>query len=298
MVMQRGADVESEPRGWALEQLAQGRTVPIFEEIAGDLDTPVSVFLKLRAKDPAFLLESVEGGEHLARYSFVGARPARVLRFRDGDATVTEANGETSAHHYEDPLELVAETLGTAGVVANPLLPRFQGGAVGYLAYDAAANFERLPVPEPDPLGVPDGVFMMCEELVIFDHARHVMRLVAVARPGADPERAYASARSQLEALAERIASATPTRRLPDVTRSNGHISASMTKAEFMQVVERAKDYIAAGDIIQTVPSLRLSRPLSVDPIEVYRTLRPINPSPTCSSWTLATCSLRAPRQR
>lgn len=278
--MQQVASIQSNPRSWALDQLGQGRTVPIFEEIPGDLDTPVSVFLKLRANDPAFLLESVEGGEHLARYSFVGARPARVLRFRDGRATLSEADGHTSTSTYNDPLELVAEAIGTAGIAPNPFLPRFQGGAVGYLGYDAAANFELLPVPEHDPLGVPDGVFMMCEELVIFDHARHVMLLVAVAQPRHDPEQAYAEAKIRLEALAERIAAATPPPRQATPTRPNGHISASMTKAEFMRVVERAKEYIAAGDIIQTVPSLRLSRPLSVDPIEVYRALRPINPSP------------------
>ena len=278
--MQPLAGIQSDPRSWALDQLAQGMAVPIFKEIPGDLDTPVSIFLKLRANDPAFLLESVEGGEHLARYSFVGARPARVLRFRDGRATISEADGQTKTCTYTDPLELIAEMIGTAGVMANPLLPRFQGGAVGYLGYDAAAHFERLPVPKNDPLGVPDGVFMMCEEFVIFDHARHVMLLVAVARPHHEPEQAYAATKIRLEALAERISAATPPPRQANLARSNGRVSASMTKAEFMQVVERAKEYITAGDIIQAVPSLRLSRPLSVDPIEVYRALRRINPSP------------------
>ncbi len=280
MGMEQMVDARTDQRAWALDQLAHGRATPIFDEIPGDLDTPVSVFLKLRAGDPAFLLESVEGGEQVARYSFVGARPARSLRFRDGTARFTDADGEARTETYTDPLDLVAQLLDTADVAPNPGLPRFQGGAVGYLAYDAAANFERLPVPAPDPLGVPDGMFMLCEELVIFDHVRDVMRLVTVARPDPDPVRGYAAARDRLAALADRIAGPTPVPSRDSASPVNGRVDLSMSKAEFMRAVERAKEYISAGDIIQTVPSLRLSRRLTVDPIEVYRALRRINPSP------------------
>ena len=280
MGMTQLVDARTDQRAWAIDQLSHGRAVPIFDEIPGDLDTPVSVFLKLRAGDPAFLLESVEGGEQLARYSFVGARPARSLSFRDGKAKFSEAGGEPQTQTYTDPLDLVAQMLDEANVAANPQLPRFQGGAVGYLAYDAAASFEQLPVPAPDTLGVPDGMFMLCEELVIFDHARDVMQLVTVARPHGDPASGYAAARNRLGALAERIAGPTPVTRPSATPPSNGHVAMSMSQSEFMQAVDRAKAYISAGDIIQTVPSLRLSRTLSVDPVEVYRALRRINPSP------------------
>ena len=121
---------------------------------------------------------------------------------------------------------------------------------------------------------------MLCEELVIFDHARDVMQLVTVARPHPDPASGYAAARNRLGTLAERIAGPTPVTRPSATPPSNGHVAMSMSQSEFMQAVDRAKAYIAAGDIIQTVPSLRLSRKLSVDPIEVYRALRRINPSP------------------
>ena len=280
MGMTQLVDARTDQRAWALDQLSHGRAVPIFDEIPGDLDTPVSVFLKLRAADPAFLLESVEGGEQLARYSFVGARPARSLSFRDGKAKFSEAGGEPQTQTYTDPLDLLAQMLDEANVAANPQLPRFQGGAVGYLAYDAAASFEQLPVPAPDTLGVPDGMFMLCEELVIFDHARDVMQLVTVARPHPDPASGYAAARNRLGTLAERIAGPTPVTRRSATPPSNGHVAMSMSQSEFMQAVDRAKAYISAGDIIQTVPSLRLSRTLSVDPVEVYRALRRINPSP------------------
>ena len=280
MGMTQTVDARTDQRAWALDQLAHGRAVPISDEIPGDLDTPVSVFLKLRTGAPAFLLESVEGGEQVARYSFVGARPAQSLSFRDGEATFTDADGEARTETYGNPLDLVSQLLDAANVAANPELPRFQGGAVGYLAYDAAADFERLPIPADDPLGVPDGMFMLCEELVIFDHVRDVMRLVTVARPHPDPAAGYTEARDRLAALAERIADPTPIPPLGAESPVNGRVDLSMSKAEFIRAVERAKAYISAGDIIQTVPSLRLSRKLSVDPIEVYRALRRINPSP------------------
>ena len=294
-------DARTDQRAWALDQLAQGRAVPIFNEIPGDLDTPVSVFLKLRTGDPAFLLESVEGGEQVARYSFVGARPAQSLSFRDGEATFTDAGGGARTETYTDPLDLVAQLLDAADVTPNPELPRFQGGAVGYLAYDAAADFERLPVPAPDPLGVPDGMFMLCEELVIFDHVRDVMRLVTVARPNPDPASSgYAAARDRLAALGG-------PHRGPDAhpeiwaltSTVNGHVDLSMSKAEFMRAVERAKEYISAGrhhpdgavaapqSEAQRGPHRGLPRPAAHQPVAVH-----VLPGPS------GTCSSRAPRPR
>ena len=126
MGMTQLGDARTDQRAWALDQLSHGRAVPIFDEIPGDLDTPVSVFLKLRAAGPAFLLESVEGGEQLARYSFVGARPARSLSFRDGKAIFSEAGGEPQTQTYTDPLDLVAQMLDEANVAANPQLPDFK----------------------------------------------------------------------------------------------------------------------------------------------------------------------------
>ena len=169
---------------WTLEQLRAGRGVPVFRDIPADLDTPVAAYLKLRGDGPSFLLESVERGESVGRYSFVGGAPRAVARLRDGQATTALADGKPTTETYDDPLEYIRGLQHSFPVASHPDLPPFQGGAVGYLSYDVAANFERLPVPERDTLGVPDAVFMYCDDLVVFDHVTQVLRLVALAHPG------------------------------------------------------------------------------------------------------------------
>ena len=275
-VREDAADV----RNWALDRLASGVAVPIFRELPADLDTPVSAYLKLRDGSPSFLLESVEGGERLGRYSFVGASPRAVVEFRDDAGTITRSDGSTVSVAVDDPLTLISAVLDERSVQPNPELPRFQGGAVGFLGYDAAARFERLPVPAHDPLGAPDGMWMYCEDLIVFDHVNHVMRMVSLALPDGDPVRALRAAEDRVASLTARI-----DRPLPAVEPSldgpaESPIQASVTRAEFERAVERAKEYIAAGDIIQVVPSLRLSRELAADAFDVYRVLRRINPSP------------------
>ena len=264
---------------WTLKQLRAGRGVPVFRDIPADLDTPVAAYLKLRGNGPSFLLESVERGESVGRYSFVGAAPRAVARLRDGQATRVSGDGEPTIETYDDPLEYISGLQHPFPVATHPDLPPFQGGAVGYLSYDVAANFERLPVPERDTLGVPDAVFMYCDDLVVFDHVMQVLRLVTLAHPGADAEAALATAEARLERLAHQLSQPPP--EPPPAPAPNGAgESQSMTQAEYEDCVRRAKEYIAAGDIIQVVPSVRFSRPLSVDPFQVYRHLRRVNPSP------------------
>ena len=175
---------------WTLEQLRAGRGVPVFRDLPADLDTPVAAYLKLRGEGPSFLLESVERGEAVGRYSFVGGGPGTVARLRDGQAAVANGGGNPVARTYDDPLEFIAGLQHPFPIATHPDLPPFQGGAVGYLTYDVAADFERLPVPERDTLGVPDAVFMYCDDLVVFDHVTQVLRLVALARPAGDAEAA------------------------------------------------------------------------------------------------------------
>ena len=267
-------------RDWALDQLASGVAVPIFRELPADLDTPVSAYLKLRDGSPSFLLESVEGGEHLGRYSFVGASPRAVVEFRDGAGTIARSDGSTERVAVDDPLTLIAAVLDERPVHPNPELPRFQGGAVGFLGYDAAARFERLPVPAHDPLGAPDGMWMYCEDLVVFDHVNQVMRIVSLALPDDDPVGALRAAGNRVARLTARIERPVPAAQPILNGRAESPIHASATRAEFERTVERAKEYIAAGDIIQVVPSVRLSRELAADAFDVYRALRRINPSP------------------
>ena len=264
---------------WTLRQLRAGRGVPVFRDLPADLDTPVAAYLKLRGDGPSFLLESVERGESVGRYSFVGGGPRTVARLRDGQATVANGSGDPESQTYDDPLEFIAGLQHPFAIATHPDLPPFQGGAVGYLTYDVAADFERLPVPERDTLGVPDAVFMFCDDLVVFDHVTQVLRLVTLAYPSDDTKAALAAAESRLDQLATRLDG--PYAAPPPLPTSNGEgPSQSMTRAEFEDCVRRAKEYVAAGDIIQVVPSIRFSRPLNVDAFQVYRHLRRVNPSP------------------
>ncbi len=259
--------------------------IPIYRETLADLETPVSAYLKIAAgSDYAFLLESVEGGERLARYSFLGADPRLVLRLHDGRALRTTAAGDTAEHPFDDPLVALQEEL--AGYRTVPLsgLPRFIGGAVGYLGYEAVRYFEELPVPAHDALGLPDGVFMLADALLVFDHVRRRVRAVAHVLPddhAGDVAAASPAASARIEQLLARLHGP-----LPEFPRSRPAPAAGVapvpntTRPEYEAMVERAKEYIAAGDIIQVVLSQRLDRPTSAAPFEIYRALRAVNPSP------------------
>jgi anthranilate synthase component 1 len=280
----------------AAEESSQGerRPVlsPVWREVAADLDTPVSAYLKLASGRYGYLLESVEGGERLARYSFVGADPYLVLRVRDGVATYRWLAGSRAGALERapcaDPLDAVRAELERRPVAsAPPGLPRFLGGAVGYLSYEVAARYEpTVGIPADDPLGLPESVFMFSDTLLIFDHARHTAKLLTYAdheATGGDDARAHAEAATRLDAMERRLQRATP--RLPRgqrVRRSSAGVVPSRleSRATYEAAVERAKEYIRAGDAFQVVPSRRIALPTTAHPFEVYRALRSINPSP------------------
>ena len=269
---------------------------PVWREVAADLETPVSAYLKLARGLYGYLLESVEGGERLARYSFVGADPYAVLRARDGVAEWRWLSGPRAGERQRiacaDPLQAVRAELERRPIApaigqASGQLPRFHGGAVGYLAYEAAARFEpSVPIPAADPLDVPEAVFMFSDTLLIFDHARHTARLLTWAESAAsgdDEQRAEAEAQTRLDALERRLRRATPRQApAPRRSRSTQTVAPSRleSRARYGAAVERIKEYVRAGDCYQVVPSRRVARPLSASPFAVYRALRTINPSP------------------
>jgi anthranilate synthase component 1 len=276
--------------------------VPVWREIPADLETPVSAYLKLARGRYGYLLESVEGGERLARYSFVGADPYLVLRVRDGSAEYRwlagARAGTTERRPCADALDAVREELERRPVARVAGLPRFHGGAVGYLAYEAAARFEpAVPIPACDPLGLPEATFCFSDPLLVFDHVRHRARLITHADLEAaegDEERAHAEAQARLDAMQRRLQGPIPQRRarrapVAQATAAtagrrarSADIPASALEppAAYEGAVERIKEYIRAGDCYQVVPSRRLARPTQVPPFEVYRALRSINPSP------------------
>ncbi|MFZ5818206.1 MAG: anthranilate synthase component I [Bacillota bacterium] len=270
--------------------------IPVYREVLADLETPISVFMKLCLDEPgAFLLESVEGGEKVARYSFLGCRPVitiaskdSVTRVMQGDAAseyrtvgqVTEGNGESEKLHG-NPLDHLREVMGRYRVHQPAGLPRFAGGAVGYLSYDAVRHFEKLPGTPVDDLHLPEALFMATELVVVFDHLKHKLILVANTLPGKEPEVAYRRALALLDRAVERLRGPVPVppgvafgRPRPLVVKSN------RTQAEHEAAVERAKEYIKAGDAFQVVLSQRLETSVRSRPLDIYRVLRTINPSP------------------
>ena len=264
------------------EALARrGTFVPVCKEIMADLLTPVSAFLKIAEhSDYAFLLESVEGGEQVARYSFLGKDPFLILRARDG-RTVVERDGE-SATSEEPFVEVLRSTMAGFRSPLVPGLPRFTGGAVGYLGYDAVPWFEPVPVPPRAGGEAPadEAGFMVFDTVLAFDHVQHRILLMANARVGADDDlRAlyqFACAKiGFLEGELERSLSLdAKTGAGPGAVRSN------LTREAFEGHVAAAKAAIAAGDIYQVVLSQRFETTISADPFTVYRALRHVNPSP------------------
>jgi anthranilate synthase component 1 len=255
---------------------AQGNVVPVYREVPADLETPVSAFLKTARGKHSFLLESVEGGERLARYSFLGTEPYRVLR----NGAHVERNEEPG-----DPLAQIEEELSRFRVAPVAGLPRFHGGAVGYLGYEVVRHFEpRVPQAAADPLGLPDAVLMFTDTLLVFDHLQHVIKVVSHVRLDGDIDAAYRQAVWKIEELVGRLSQ--PLASLP--YRSEASLGApggaeacsNMSREAYEASVERIKEYIVAGDCIQTVFSQRFSRPTSAHPFEIYRALRTVNPSP------------------
>jgi anthranilate synthase component I len=183
------------PEVRALAQEGKGNIVPVFREVMADLETPVSAFLKLRQGEYSFLLESVEGGERLGRYSFIGTEPYRVLRTGPGE----EWEG--------DPLIPLEQELSRFCPAPLNGLPPFTGGAVGYVAYDAVRHFEpRMERPLNDSLGIPEAMFMFCETMAVFDHVQHNLKLIAHVRLTGDVDAAYAEAAARIDAMARRLA--------------------------------------------------------------------------------------------
>ena len=243
-----------------------GNLVPVCYEIMADLETPVSAYLKVARGNYSFLLESVEGGERLGRYSFIGTEPSLVLR--------------TGGENPVDPLLLVDKEFSQFRPVPITGLPRFHGGMVGYLGYEVARYFEKLPSPRPDPLGLPESMLMMVDTLLVFDHLTHKIKVVSHVHLDGDIETAYLQATRKIDSLVERLGQPIPPEASPMVSPFTSPVSSNLSQAEFESRVCRAKDYIYAGDIIQVVLSQRLAKPTSASPFAIYRALRSINPSP------------------
>jgi anthranilate synthase component I len=263
-------------------QLARGATlVPVTRTISADLLTPVSAFLALAEREPySFLLESVEGGERIGRYTFLGIRPYMVVSGRGDHVTVRR--GKRVETQKANLLSTLRVALREHKPVHVPGLPPFTAGAVGYFAYDAVRHFERLPSKAKDDLQLPDGVFMFYDRLLAFDHLRHQLHIIAAADlRNEKPRAAYERAIADIDTLEKKLVSGLRIRRLsPEHKAAKIKLHARTKPEDFLKGVRTAKEYISAGDIFQVVLSQRLDFPLPADPFDIYRSLRTVNPSP------------------
>ncbi len=262
-----------------------GNAIPVRMTFVDDCETPVSAFLKLRDGGPCFLLESAEQGR-LGRYSFLGFRPRAILRYVGGE--LHEWRGDMAADaepvaviEVADPYGAVSDYLDAYRLPAVDDLPPFAGGAVGFFGYDLVRTVEPLAEPNPDPIGLPDMALMVSDVLVIFDHMRHELTLMAYAfaDDASDVDSAYAGAVRTLTDLRERLRGPVPTP--PARDRGDGpEFTSNMGREQFEANVRRIVEYIRAGDAFQVVPSQRFSAPTPVEAFSIYRGLRTVNPSP------------------
>ncbi len=247
--------------------------VPLRHTFIDDCETPVSAFLKLRALapgEPAFLLESADQGQRVGRWSFIGVRPRSVLRWSLGDGG--------------DPYALAAAQVGRFRQAPIEDAPPFAGGAVGFFGYDLVRTVEPLGEPGPDPLGLPDMALMLSDALVVFDHLKHTVTILANADLDAEPdiEAAHAAATRTIAEIRDALAGPVPRAAPPsaDVARTMPEFKSNMPRAQFEGMVSRIVRYIHAGDAFQVVPSQRWSAPVPVEAFSIYRGLRTVNPSP------------------
>jgi anthranilate synthase component 1 len=271
----------------------RGNLVPIYRELVCDGDTPVSAYARFGRRPHTFLLESVVGGEKWAAYSFIGVGPRAVLTARGSRYEIlrydVENGGAPSREEGEspggDPTRVLGALLAQFRPVPQPGLPRFFGGAVGYLGYDVVRAFEQLPSLRPDQLGLPEACFIVTDTLLIFDNLRQTVKVVAnaVVDSPADAERAYASACTRIDEVVAALERPAP--RLRPIDPRAGEVAAPLssntTREGYKDAVVRAKEYILAGDVFQVVLSQRFEAARAgADPFDVYRALRVVNPSP------------------
>ena len=274
------ADSRSLPSARDFAALSRKHTlVPVYRTVTADLETPVSAFLRIAAEEPeAFLLESVEGGEHVGRYTFIGIQPYKKMVARGREITVEE--GRQRRSFDGDIFAELKQALSGHTPARLAGLPPFTAGAVGFFAYDVVRQIEKLPSTAKDELGVPDACLMFFDQVLAFDHVKKEIHLIVTSDLTRDKKAgAYERAVQRLNRLERKLANA-----LPKTHRKNVEgklkLAARTPKARFLKSVEKTKEYIAAGDVFQCVLSQRFDCDPGVDAFEVYRSLRIVNPSP------------------
>ena len=248
-------------------------TQTIIREISADLETPISVYMKLRGDGASFLLESVEGGERIARYSFIGIKPKAQYIIRDTDIEIKDEYGVRNTQYEGDPTLFLQNEMSQYNFKPQSGVPRFIGGLVGYLGYESVRFFEPTLGAKMKRGKIPDGIFLLADTVIAFDHARRSLSLIANVLDG-DVE----SANRKLDEIESRIHQPLPSTQQHEIKKSK--TTSNMTQGRYEDMVRDAQEYIRAGDIFQVVLSQRFTRETNVEPFDVYRAVRRLNPSP------------------
>ncbi|SVB48653.1 uncharacterized protein METZ01_LOCUS201507 [marine metagenome] len=267
------------------EKSKQGNLIPVYKEVLADLDTPVSAYMKMCGGEYSFLLESVEGGEKWARYCFLGFDPSIIISIK-GNEVVVEKNGQPKSILITkgNPLIGLKDILARYQPVDVEGLPRFSGGAVGFVSYDMVRSFEDLPEDTMDDLQVPDARFVITDTLLIFDNVAQTIKIVSNAHvDNENIEESYNQAVRNIDAIEKKLKTSLPVNvnneSSPKIDSLN-RIESNFEKEHFINAVQKIKNYILEGDVIQVVLAQRLKFNISKDPFTIYRALRSINPSP------------------
>jgi len=261
----------------------RGNLIPVYQELLMDLETPLSFFKRLERDRYSFLLESVEGSERWARYSFLGTRPQRIFKAHGNRITIIE-NGKTQSRVADAPLKILEELLKDCQPVAVPGVPPFFGGALGYVSYDAVEQFHEIVNDKKDPLGMPEIFFVFVQTLVAFDNLKHTIKIIDNVRVDekTDLRKAYEASVKRIRKVISSLQKKPRGIEPRDLTQGKGarKFRSNLTQEGFKKAVIKAKEYIKAGDIIQAVLCQRLETETETEPFEIYRALRFINPSP------------------
>ncbi|MCX5701385.1 MAG: chorismate-binding protein, partial [Candidatus Omnitrophica bacterium] len=276
----------------------KANVIPVYKEISADLDTPVSAFLKIKKDDYAFLLESVEGQEKIARYSFLGSNPSLIFKSKARNIQIIYPNTKKCNINIKtgrfitdtDPLDELKKIMQNFKVSHIKGLPRFYGGLVGYIGYDMVRFFEKLPDKNRDDLKLPDAIFILTDTLLAFDHINHTIKIISnVILPQtmktriskADKNKIYYNAIRKIDSIHEDLKKPLIEKKKKDkVLAGKIKIASNFKKSDFESIVNKAKTYIKNGDVIQVVLSQRFKLPFKREPLDIYRNLRSLNPSP------------------
>lgn len=258
----------------------EGNLIPVYAELLADLETPVGVLKRFAGDENVFLLESVEGGERFGRYSFIGVNPYGLFSIEEGVPYYAPAGGQKVRLPCKDtPLDALRSLVAGVKAVPIPDLPPLFGGAIGFIGYETVNSFEELPPPKSKP-GTCESLFMLTDEMIIFDNMRHTLRVVVCARTNAEttPRQAYDKAAEKIQILSERLKR--PSTPVTAVPVPAPELESNMSRADFCKMVRRAREYITDGEVIQIVLSQKFSAKCEIDPLQIYRALRLVNPSP------------------